>query len=158
MLEDASISLVSGLSTYLSSRCLTGAAVESVPTVGVPPNVGLNVITSIAMNVGAGEGSRVAMINSVGGTVGSKVVGVSDGAGLGSRVVGEAVGSRVVGVSDGAGLGSRVVGESVGSRVVGVSDGAGLGSGVMGEGVGSIVVGVSDGAGLGSGVMGEGEG
>jgi len=35
--------------------------------------------------------------------------------------VGEGVGSNVVGVSDGAGLGSGVVGESVGSNVVGAS-------------------------------------
>ena len=69
--------LVSSVSFYSSSRCLTGAAVESVPTVGVPPNVGLdveagtsNVISKVAMVVGAGEGSSVAMIISEGGRVG----------------------------------------------------------------------------------------
>jgi len=48
---------------------------------------------------------------------GSNVVGVSDGAGLGSGVVGESVGSNVVGVSDGAGLGSEVTGAAEGVDV-----------------------------------------
>ena len=91
--------------SYTFSRCLTGEAVESVPTVGVPPNVGLdveivgtsNVISMVVVKVGTGDGARVEMINSVGGVVGSADIGISVGDRLGSGVIGEGVGSDVVG-------------------------------------------------------------
>ena len=51
----------------------------------------------VAVEVGAGEGSRVAIVNTVGGVVGSADNVISVGDRLGSGVIGEGVGSKVVG-------------------------------------------------------------
>ncbi len=51
----------------------------------------------VADEVGAGEGSRVVIINTVGGMVGSADNGISVGDRLGSGVIGDGVGSKVVG-------------------------------------------------------------
>ncbi len=47
--------------------------------------------------MGEGEGSRVAITNTVGGVVGAADNGISVGDRLGSGVIGDGVGSKVVG-------------------------------------------------------------
>ncbi|KAL7440292.1 hypothetical protein ACHAXH_007021, partial [Discostella pseudostelligera] len=79
---------------HLRALIYYGAAVESVPTVGVPPNVGLSVktvgscVVISSRTVGAGEGSIVAMKITEGAAVeGSRVaISVSVGEGVGSNV------------------------------------------------------------------------
>ena len=95
------------------TRALTGAAVVSVPTVGVPPQVGMFVVVcgvgTFGMGVATGKSVNVPVGSSVSATIATVgfLVGLPDGVGVGFFVGlldGETVGF-LVGLTDGSGVG-----------------------------------------------------